>query len=37
MSEEELEAMIERDNSNDARYVLGKLLIEESSDKIKKN
>ena len=37
MSEAELEAFISTKNSNDARFILGKLLLEGSSDKIKKN
>lgn len=37
LTESELEALILERNSNDARYVLGKLQLEGSSDKIKKN
>ena len=37
MSEAELEALVIGNNSNDARYMLGRLLLEGSSDKIKKN
>lgn len=37
MTEDELEAIISSNNSDDARYVAGKLLLEGTSDKIKKN
>ena len=39
MSEDELEAIIQKvgKSQNDARYVLGKLMIEASSDKVTKN
>jgi len=37
MSEAELEALILEANSNEARFILGRLLLEESSDKILKN
>ena len=37
MTEAELENLIIEKNSNDARLVLGRLLVDESSDKIKRN
>ena len=37
MSETELETIITQSGSDDARLVLGRLLLEGSSDKIKKN
>jgi hypothetical protein len=37
MTEAELEQIIIDKNSNEARYVLGRLLMDGSSDKIKKN
>lgn len=37
LSEAELENIIATKNSDDARYVLGRLLLEGTSDKIKKN
>lgn len=37
LSEAELENIISTKNSDDARYVLGKLLLEGTSEKIKKN
>lgn len=37
LTEAELEAQILEQNNNDARYMLGRLLLEGSSDKIKKN
>ncbi len=37
MSEQELENIITDKNSNEARYVLGKMLMEGSGEKIKKN
>jgi len=37
MTEAELEAIILEKNSDDARLVLGRLLLEGTSDKIKKN
>jgi TPR repeat protein len=37
MTEAELEAEVQNRNSDDARYVLGKLQLEGTSDKIKKN
>lgn len=37
MSEAELEQIIADKNSNEARYVLGRLLMEGTNDKIKKN
>ena len=37
LSEAELEHLISTKNSDDARYVLGRLLLEGTSDKIKKN
>jgi TPR repeat protein len=37
LSEAELEALILEHDSNDARYVLGKLSLDGSSDKVKKN
>ena len=38
MSEAELEALIlAKDSNNDARYVLGRLMIEASSDKVPYN
>lgn len=37
MTEAELEHLISSSNSDDARFVLGKLLVEGSSDKIKRN
>lgn len=37
MSEGELEDLITNNNSDDARFILGRLLLEGSSDKIKRN
>jgi TPR repeat protein len=37
LSETELEAYIAEHNSNEARFMLGRLLLEGSSDKIKRN
>lgn len=37
MTEGELEAIISGNNSDDARYILGRLLLEGTSDKIKRN
>lgn len=37
MSEAELEQLIIEKNSNDARFVLGKALMDGNNDKIKKN
>ena len=37
MTEAELELLIIEKNSDDARFILGKLLLEGSSDKIKRN
>lgn len=37
LSESELELIIAEQKSDDARYVLGRLLMEGSSEKIKKN
>jgi hypothetical protein len=37
MSEEDLETEISATNNDMARYVVGKLLLEGTSDKIKKN
>jgi len=37
MNEAELENIISADNSDDARYILGRLSIEGTSDKIPKN
>lgn len=37
MTEPELEEIIRDKNSDDARFILGRLLVEGSSDKIKRN
>ncbi len=37
LTEGELESLVTSNNSDDARFVLGRLLLEGSSDKIKKN